>query len=216
MTPSAGGSGGRCPGPPADLDGSVDADIVIVGGGYLGMWTAWQLLARDQATSVVLLERDRCGFGPSGRNGGFVTPYWEKLDSLVGKHGVDAALRLARASQDAVHAIGAFCDEHGIDAWYKPVPEVELASSPPQEGTWLDAVAACERFAPDGVYRTLTPAEVQTHARSQRFGGGGIVSAAATVHRRGSRLACAASCSSAACACSSTRASRACATTAAA
>ena len=51
------------------LDGSASADVVVIGGGYTGMWTAWQLRARG--ASVILLEADVCGHGPSGRNGGF-------------------------------------------------------------------------------------------------------------------------------------------------
>ena len=43
--------------------------MVIVGGGYLGMWAAWELLERG--ATVALLESEICGHGPSGRNGGF-------------------------------------------------------------------------------------------------------------------------------------------------
>src|SRR4051812_20684404 len=46
----------------------VRADVVVIGGGYLGMWTAWHL--RAAGADVVLLEADVCGHGPSGRNGG--------------------------------------------------------------------------------------------------------------------------------------------------
>ena len=55
------------------LEGEHTADVVIVGGGYTGMWTAWHLLAADPDARVVLLEGGRCGHGPSGRNGGFVS-----------------------------------------------------------------------------------------------------------------------------------------------
>ncbi|MEA2445196.1 MAG: hypothetical protein QOJ12_2488, partial [Thermoleophilales bacterium] len=74
----------------APLRERIDADVVVVGGGYLGMWTAWHLLERDEGVRVVIVERDRCGFGPSGRNGGFVNSYWNKLDSMVPKWGDDA------------------------------------------------------------------------------------------------------------------------------
>src|SRR3954465_6470804 len=46
----------------------VRAHVVVIGGGYLGMWTAWHL--RAAGADVVLLEADVCGHGPSGRNGG--------------------------------------------------------------------------------------------------------------------------------------------------
>src|SRR5919106_5753562 len=55
--------------PPA---GDVDADVAIVGGGYTGLWTAYQLQERDPDLRIVLLEQDICGGGPSGRNGGVV------------------------------------------------------------------------------------------------------------------------------------------------
>ena len=55
------------------------ADVVILGGGYTGMWTAFHLKQLDPGTDVVILEQDICGGGPSGRNGGFVNSYWGDL-----------------------------------------------------------------------------------------------------------------------------------------
>ena len=46
------------------LAGSTRADVVVLGGGYTGMWTAWFLKERDPSCDVVLLEADeRCGTG---------------------------------------------------------------------------------------------------------------------------------------------------------
>src|SRR3954465_15727943 len=62
------------------------ADVVVIGGGYLGMWAAWRLQAAG--ATVVLLEAGVCGHGPSGRNGGFLNAMWERvgeLDALFGR-----------------------------------------------------------------------------------------------------------------------------------
>ncbi|MEV5542164.1 FAD-binding oxidoreductase [Saccharopolyspora shandongensis] len=53
------------------LWGEVEADLVIVGGGYTGLWTAVQAKERDPDATVVLLEGARIGWAASGRNGGF-------------------------------------------------------------------------------------------------------------------------------------------------
>ena len=48
-----------------------DADLVVVGGGLTGLWTAIEAKNRDPAREVVVLEGERVAFGASGRNGGF-------------------------------------------------------------------------------------------------------------------------------------------------
>ncbi|HRQ10955.1 MAG TPA: FAD-dependent oxidoreductase, partial [Trueperaceae bacterium] len=53
--------------PPAD----VAADVVIVGAGFTGLWTAYYLKHLEPTLSVVVLEREHVGFGASGRNGGW-------------------------------------------------------------------------------------------------------------------------------------------------
>ena len=60
--------------PPAlpPLAEDAEADVVVIGGGFTGLWTAWHVLEAEPGARVVVLEADRCGFGPSGRNGGFV------------------------------------------------------------------------------------------------------------------------------------------------
>jgi len=58
----------------APLASDTAADVVVVGGGYLGLWTAWQLKALEPGCDVVVLESGLAGHGPSGRNGGFVSP----------------------------------------------------------------------------------------------------------------------------------------------
>ena len=82
-------AGEPCP----PLVGDTTADVVILGGGYTGMWT--RVVPRgscDPGVDVVLLEQDICGGGPSGRNGGFVNSFWGDLTTLCERFGDDAAL----------------------------------------------------------------------------------------------------------------------------
>lgn len=62
------------PEPAASLTGTTTADLVIIGAGLTGLWTA--LLAReaDPAREVLLLEAGESASGASGRNGGFMEP----------------------------------------------------------------------------------------------------------------------------------------------
>lgn len=53
------------------FEGSASADLVIVGGGYTGLWTALRAKERDPGRSVILLEAERVAWAASGRNGGF-------------------------------------------------------------------------------------------------------------------------------------------------
>ncbi|HEY0415142.1 MAG TPA: FAD-binding oxidoreductase [Gaiellaceae bacterium] len=103
--------------PPDDelppLEGSVDADVAVVGGGLTGLWTALELRRRDPSARVVVLEAARCGDGASGRNGGFLHGYWEALPRLVQLFGRDRALELARESAGVYDAV----KELGEDVW---------------------------------------------------------------------------------------------------
>ena len=110
------------------------------------MWSAWHLLEREPGADVVLLDAGRCGHGPSGRNGGFVNGYWDHVA------GAGAALRrrarpsrIARAADDSIRAIGEFCRSEKVDAWYRAVPQVEIATSRAQDGAWSEAVEGLRR-----------------------------------------------------------------------
>lgn len=54
------------------LAGSQEADVCIVGAGFTGLWTAYELCRADPELRVVVLEARYAGFGASGRNGGWV------------------------------------------------------------------------------------------------------------------------------------------------
>jgi glycine/D-amino acid oxidase-like deaminating enzyme len=165
--------------PRPTLSGSLATDVVVIGGGYAGMWTAWNL--RSRGIRVAVLEADRCGHGPSGRNGGFVDGLWHAAPRVSARFGDAAALALGRAAADSVQAIGTWCQSEGVDAWYRPAEQLVLAAAPAQEGAGVEVTAVCARIGAGDVARPISAAEAQRRCASPVLGQGTAIRPAATV-----------------------------------
>ena len=61
------------PAPRAPIENGLEVDLLIIGGGFTGLWTAWRALDRDPGRSIAIVDAENVGFGASGRNGGFVS-----------------------------------------------------------------------------------------------------------------------------------------------
>lgn len=61
--------------PSPTLKASIDVDIAIIGGGFTGLTTAYNIRKTDSAASVAVLESECVGFGASGRTSGWTVPY---------------------------------------------------------------------------------------------------------------------------------------------
>ena len=157
------------------LAGDTSADVVVIGGGYTGLWTAWHLLESSPDARVVVLEAGRCGHGPSGRNGGFVSSLDLTLPTLRADHGDAAATAWADAARATVDAIGAWCEAEGVDAWYKPGGELCASTAQAQDGVSADAVDGERVLAQD-------TAAARARCASPVFRGGVYARAGATVH----------------------------------
>jgi glycine/D-amino acid oxidase-like deaminating enzyme len=163
------------------LDGAFDADVVVIGGGYTGMWTAWHLLDSEPGLRVLLLDGDVCGHGPSGRNGGFCESLWFSAAAIRDRFGDTPARDLLDASSETVSDIGAWCRDNDVDAWFDQSGHLCVSTGPAFEDAGLRAVeAAAALGAPDAV-QNLTAAEVRERVDSPVFGRGVFVPDFATV-----------------------------------
>lgn len=154
---------GPAPDPEPALAAHVETDLVVVGGGYSGLWTA--LLAKQESPEreVVLLEARTVGWAASGRNGGFCSASLTHglrngLDRFCGE--MDVLERLGRENLDAIEQV---VSDHGIDCSFERTGELTVATAPwqvddlrelpalaePYGGDleWLDAAAVRERVS---------------------------------------------------------------------
>ena len=168
------------PRPP--LAGDLEADVLVVGGGYTGMWTAWYARQLEPQARIVLLESEQvCGHGPSGRNGGFCNAMWLSLASMRDRWGAEGALATARAAQEAVGRIERFCEEQGVDAWFRPAGYVQVSTAAAHDGTWQRAVGACRELGVPEMLQPLSEAEVAERCKSPAFRAGAVSPTSATV-----------------------------------
>lgn len=162
------------PHPPTRASGPASAavppraDVVIVGGGFTGLWTAHYLLQAEPSLDVLVLEAEHVGFGASGRNGGWVSALWPVgPESLARRHGRAGALAMLEELRHTVDEVGAATESAAVDCGFRKGGTLSLARSSAQVarartevahsdgwgiGTvWLEAAAARERLAASDV-----------------------------------------------------------------
>lgn len=120
------------PDPREPLPGDTTADVCIVGGGYTGLWTAYYLKKAVPFLNITVLEAKFCGYGASGRNGGWLYNGIAGRDRYAKLHGHEAAVRLQQAMNATVTEVLDVCETEKIEADQHRGGVLEVALSPAQ------------------------------------------------------------------------------------
>ncbi|SCG42594.1 NAD(P)/FAD-dependent oxidoreductase [Micromonospora halophytica] len=170
------------PRPP--LNGDTDADVVVVGAGYTGLWTAYYLAVADPTVRITVLEAEIAGYGASGRNGGWCSALFPtSLPALARRHGRNRALAMQRAMRETVDEVGRVIAVEGVDCDWRQGGTVVLARSEVQLGRARAEVAAAhaQGLDPDDLV-LLDAAEASARCAAEGVRGGTYTPHCAAVH----------------------------------
>ncbi|MDO9398692.1 MAG: FAD-binding oxidoreductase [Herbiconiux sp.] len=150
-TDEAHGTGGGdsfAPRPP--LAGDHATDVLIVGGGLTGLWTAYYLKTADPSRSVTVVEKETAGFGASGRNGGWCSALFPtSTEALRRRYGDDAARAQRQAMIDTVDEVGRVTAAEGIDCDFVRGGTITFARDTVQRAAAVAEVDAARSFGVD-------------------------------------------------------------------
>ena len=150
------------------LEADIDVDVVIVGAGFTGLWTAYYLATHDPGLRIAVVERDIAGFGASGRNGGWASGFIAGDPSVYAQRSSDdAVLQAERATFAAISEIGRVTIDENIECGFAHDGSVTIAYSEPQRQRLVAGVAAKRaRGIGEHDLRLLDPDELAAHVRS--------------------------------------------------
>ncbi|WP_329062865.1 NAD(P)/FAD-dependent oxidoreductase [Streptomyces sp. NBC_01429] len=123
------------PGRPAALPaltGDEHCDLLVVGGGYSGLWTALLAKERDPDRDVVLIEGNEVGWAASGRNGGFCAASLTHGFANGLARWPDELARLEELGGRNLDAIEETVARYSIDCDFERTGEIDLATEPHQ------------------------------------------------------------------------------------
>ncbi|CAB4782212.1 unannotated protein [freshwater metagenome] len=106
---------------PTFSPGSLDQqwDVLIVGGGFSGLWSAHHLLNADPSLKIAILEASHVGSGASGRNGGWVSALYPRSDETLATHSSPSEIaQLHECLRNSIDAIGDFVKKEKIDCGF--------------------------------------------------------------------------------------------------
>ena len=146
------------------LPGPGQADDVVVGGGYAGLWTAIKLKTEHPERRVVLLEAKRIGWAASGRNGGFCEASITHGEPNAESRWPDEVDVLRRLGYENLDAIERFIEQHDLDVEFERTGQLSVANEPYQ----LDWIGESH----DPLVQALDAAQVQRLIASPTFLGG--------------------------------------------
>jgi glycine/D-amino acid oxidase-like deaminating enzyme len=152
------------------LIGKLTADLVIVGGGFTGLWAAIEAKQNDPSLDVVLVEGDAIAHGASGRNGGFVAASLTHGLANGIRRWPNELARIVKAGQENLDAIEAFINEHQIDCDWLRVGEIDVATEPYQLDALKSFVPTAQTYGEHLVW--LDQDQMRNKLNSPTFMGG--------------------------------------------
>jgi gamma-glutamylputrescine oxidase len=145
------------PQPGRALEGETDADAIVIGAGFTGLWTAIAL--RERGADVIVLEREYAGFGASGRNAGHLTPTIGKdLPTLLRIYGSERGGAMVRFAEEAIEHVETAIAERGLECDYVAAGNVLAGMHPGQRPALEKAAQAGRRLG--GSLRMLDSADL--------------------------------------------------------
>jgi len=133
--------------PQDPLTADATCDVTIVGGGYTGLWTAYALARAEPTLRVRLLEAETCGFGASGRNGGWASASFAGARAVTAKRrGRAGVVALHRHMVDSIDNIERTCADESIDCSFTRGGTLTLATSPAHVARLREHVEADHRW----------------------------------------------------------------------
>lgn len=111
---------------------SLECDVAIVGGGFTGLWTAWYVKRAQPSWRVVVIEKEFCGFGASGRNGGWLSGLLAgKRERWAAEFGRAAVVEAQREMFRTVAEVAAWVTEEGVECDLVVAGQLDAARSRP-------------------------------------------------------------------------------------
>ena len=169
--------------PRPSLSHSADFDVVILGAGYTGLWTAYYLLKASPHLKVAVLEKEIVGFGASGRNGGWCSSKFPVTPAMLERrYGRDAARALMLAMNDAVDEVARVCQEERIEAQFHKGGILTLARGEHHLPMLRSAFDAYSGLGLGQQYRLCSASEAGERVRVTNVCGALYASENASVH----------------------------------
>ncbi len=115
------------PEPKPALQGDKECELLIVGGGFTGLWAALQVKERKPDTDIILIEQTFVGDGASGRNGGFLNTSLMHGKTNAAYHFPGETDRIEELGKQNIKELLASLEEYQIDARYEKTGEMVVA-----------------------------------------------------------------------------------------
>ncbi len=150
------------------LQDDREVDVAIVGGGYTGLWTAFELSKRDPSLSILVLERDHIGFGASGRNGGWCYDgFAAGMETIERMSSPETARDFGAALREMVGEVAKVVADEAIDCDFNLGGSIEFLRNGGQVARAEGAVAIARRFGwTEEDLRVISAAEATSIARA--------------------------------------------------
>jgi glycine/D-amino acid oxidase-like deaminating enzyme len=169
--------------PRPELAGSTEVDVVVLGAGYTGLWTAYYLLKTNPGLKVAVVEKEIAGFGASGRNGGWCSSKFPVTPAMLEhRYGRDAARALMLAMNGAVEEVASVCEEERIDAHFHKGGILTLARGEHHLPMLRSAFEAYSRLGLGQQYRLCSASEAQERVHVANICGALYASENASIH----------------------------------